>query len=161
MKCSIDASHNISPSHTLVLSSTSSPLTKNIGVPLYDREVVVFEDFVIQITVAIIEKGSTKHSNDSANANCKKFHEQDVSYKMWKLNDIDGDKTVITILLESTVYNLGTNIKVGAAIHINSAFPAYFNYHDMTNMQCAVVIHDFSIIGRMPVPPNFVGPPTE
>ena len=88
----------------------------------------------------------------------KKLNDRDVSFKKWKLNVIDGDGTVITARLDSTLHALGRNISAGAVIRVDSAFPAYFNYSDMTNTQCTIVIRDFSILGRMPVPPEFVGP---
>mmetsp|Transcript_6814 Transcript_6814/g.12151 ORF Transcript_6814/g.12151 Transcript_6814/m.12151 type:complete len:129 (-) Transcript_6814:65-451(-) len=42
------------------ISPTSFPLTKNIGVPLYEREDVVYKDFVVQVTAASFDKGNTK-----------------------------------------------------------------------------------------------------
>ena len=143
------------------ISPTSFPLTKNIGVPLYEREDVVYKDFVVQVTAASFDKGNTKILNDSTASNSKKLIDRDVSFKKWKFNVIDGDGTVITARLDSTLHALGTNISAGAVIRVNSAFPVYFNYTDMTNMQCAIVIRDFSTIGRMPVPPECVGPPQD
>lgn len=73
---------------------------------LYERDDIVLEDFVIQTTATSFGKGGTKILNNSNNTNTRKFNYQDVPYKRWKMNAIDGDNTVIIIWLDSILYAL-------------------------------------------------------
>ena len=142
------------------LSQTNFSLTKNIGVPLYERHGnVTFKEIVVQITAASFEKCNTKILNDSTTARGRKPGDRAISFKKWKLNAIDGDNTVITVWLDSSLHSLGTNITARSVIRIHSPFPAYYSYTDMTDTQCAIVIRKFTIVGRMPVSPEFAGRP--
>jgi len=84
---------------------------------------------------------------------------KDIPHRTWKVNAIDGDQTVITVRLDSTLNSEGKFLTPGAVIHVALAFPVYMDYGNLYDMRCAIVLRDFEIIGRRPVPSDLKGPP--
>ena len=130
-------------------------LTKSIGIALYNRKDPDLNDMTIQITVASSEMMSSKLCGDAVGKKAK-----DIPYRQWKLNAIDGDATVITVRLDSTLNSEGKLLTPGAVIHVSSAFPVYMNSGDMYDMRCAIVLREFQLVGRLPVPITS-GPPAK
>ena len=123
-------------------------LTVGIGKALYGRGELDLTDVVLQITAASSENRTARIDG------------REVSHRVWKLNAIDGDATVITVRLDSTLNSEGAFLTPGAVVHVTSGFPVYMNYGDVYDMQCAVVLRSFRIIGRRPVPESCKGAPT-
>ena len=131
-------------------------LSENIGKTLYKRESIDFSNVTLQITAASYVNTSTK-----LNGNIVSDQQKDIPYRMWKMNAIDKDQTVITVRLDSTMNSEGKFLSPGAVVHVTSAFPVYMNYGDMYDMRCAIVLRQFTIVGRLPVPSRLVCPPVE
>ena len=136
--------------------SAHPSLSESIGKSLYKRESIDFSNVTLQITWASSENTTTK-----LNGNIVSVQQKDIPYRLWKMNAIDKDQTVITVRLDSTLNSEGKFLSPGAVIQVTSAFPLYMNYGDMYDMRCAIVLRQFTIIRRLPVPSGSVGPPVE
>ncbi|EJK48847.1 hypothetical protein THAOC_32322 [Thalassiosira oceanica] len=135
------------------LSAASTPvpeLTKDLGRRLYDREDLRLSDgFALQIThqeedkvVGLNVRGSGIGDNEV----------RDVSFRRWKFNAVDGDGTVITIRVDSTLSAEAKFLSPGTIFTSSTAFPVYVNYGDEYNMRCGIVLSEFSIIGHAAPP---------
>ena len=122
-------------------------MTVGLGESLYKREDVDLSDVVLQVTAATPENRMTKVEG------------KDVPHRMWKLNAVDGNSTIITVRLDSTLNLEGKFLTPGTIIHVTSGFPVYMNYGDLYEMRCAIVLRAFGVIGRRPVPDVRKGPP--
>jgi len=140
---------------TLHDSSATPELTKSIGTAVFNRESVNLSDFKIQITASTPAMVTTKLAGNAA----KGLLSGDIHHRMWKLNAIDGDETIITVRLDSTLNSEGTLLEPGTVIHVTSAFPVYMTYGNMYDKRCAIVLREFRILCRRPVPSSFTGPP--
>ncbi|KAL7547980.1 hypothetical protein ACHAWF_017086 [Thalassiosira exigua] len=122
-------------------------LTAGVASLLYKREELNLTNTTLQITAASSEMKSSKLEGLLV---AKQL--EDIPHRIWKLNAIDADSNVITVRLDSTLNSEGKLLSPGAIINITSAFPVYMNYGDMYDMRCAIVLREFRIIGRRPVP---------
>jgi len=77
---------------------------------------------------------------------------RDVSFRRWKFNAVDGDGTVITIRVDSTLSAEAKFLSPGTIFTSSTAFPVYVNYGDQYNMRCGIVLSEFSIIGHAALP---------
>ncbi|KAL7536485.1 hypothetical protein ACHAXR_007194 [Thalassiosira sp. AJA248-18] len=129
-------------------------LTKDVARSLYARDDLDLSNITLQITASTPEMVSTKLIGDLV-----PDLKQDIPHRQWKMNAIDGDNNVITLRLDSTLNSEGAFLTPGVVLRVTSAFPVYMNYGDMYDMRCAIVLRDFNVIGRQPVPSMFLGPP--
>eukprot|EP00571_Detonula_confervacea_P009750 CAMPEP_0172321700 /NCGR_PEP_ID=MMETSP1058-20130122/44069_1 /TAXON_ID=83371 /ORGANISM="Detonula confervacea, Strain CCMP 353" /LENGTH=206 /DNA_ID=CAMNT_0013037281 /DNA_START=211 /DNA_END=831 /DNA_ORIENTATION=- len=109
-------------------------LSENIGKSLYKRESIDFSNVTLQITAAAPENTTTKLDGELVSVQ----HEH-ILYRLWKLNAIDANKTVITVRLDITLNSEGKLLTDSAVIFVTSAFALYMNYGDMYDMRCAIV----------------------
>ena len=131
-----------------VSSAGGNRLSSGVGKSLYGREDVDLSDAVIQITASSCETRTTRVDGN------------DFPHRMWKLNAVDGDATVITVRLDSTLNSEGKFLSPGAIVHVTSGFPVYMDYGDLYDQRCAIVVRSFRVLGRGPVPPGISkGPP--
>mmetsp|Transcript_54120 Transcript_54120/g.114984 ORF Transcript_54120/g.114984 Transcript_54120/m.114984 type:complete len:337 (+) Transcript_54120:163-1173(+) len=122
-------------------------LTSGVGKSLYGRENMDLLDVILQVTAASSENRMTKVDG------------KEIPHRLWKLNAVDGDGTVVTVRLDSTLNSQGSFLTPGSIVHVTSGFPVYLNYGDLYDMQCAIVLRAFRVIGRRPVPEACKGAP--
>lgn len=74
----------------------------------------------------------------------------------WKYTAVDGDNNTFLLRIDSTLNHMGMTLVPGTIAKVTSSFPAYFNHDDSNDNRCAVVIRDFVIVGRQPVPDDLL-----
>lgn len=131
-------------------------LSKGIGTSLYKREDMDMKDITLQITHC-----QDENVNAKLGGSVESNQTSDIPYRQWKLNAIDGDGTVITVRLDSTLNSEGKLLAAGAVIRVASAFAVYMNYGEMYDERCAIVLRDFVILCTRPVPSERSGPHTK
>ena len=85
--------------------------------------------------------------------------ESTIHQRVWKLNAVDGDNNIITIRLDSTLNSEAALLSAGTVIKVESAFSIYMNFGDLYDDRCALVLRDFSVLCRRPLPIQMNGPP--
>ena len=111
-------------------------------------------DAILQITAASSDMINIKLVGDMDVGKAK-----DIPHGTWKVNAIDGDQSVITIRLNSTLNSEEMFLTPGAVIHVTSVFPVYIDYGNLNDMRYDIVLQDFQIISRRPVSSDLKGPP--
>ena len=81
---------------------------------------------ILYITAASSDMTNSKLVGDMVVGKAK-----DIPHRTWKINAIDGDQTVITVRLDSTLNSEGKCLTPGAVIHVASAFPVYMDYGNL------------------------------
>ena len=80
-----------------------------------------------------------------------------ISHNRWKLNAVDGDKTVITVLVDSTLNSAAMALQPDVIVLVKSFCTVYFWYEDKGDGCCVIVIHYFEIVGHQHVPDKLNG----
>jgi len=131
---------------------STDELTKDIAQILHDRHINFMsesKDIYLQITnTESAYKSSKINDNDVA-----------VKHRQWKFTAIDGDKSSITLRLDSTLNTAGNVLTPGTVIHVKRYLPIYWKYDDNIQKKCAIVVREFEVVGRQQVPPENANQP--